>query len=265
MQNVCKLFAAAILFGILLVACSKNSSTSGTGSRLSFYLTDGPAAYDAVNVDIEEIDVNASNDSSTQAGWVSLPLNRKGVYNLLDLRNGLDTLLTSQALPTGTISQIRLVLGNNNSVVIKGVSYPLTTPSSQTSGLKLNVHATLVAGIEYKMWLDFDAGKSVVTAGANKYLLKPVIRTYTKATTGAVKGIVLPVDAHSWVYAIQNTNDTISSAIADTTSGSFLIGGLTAGSYKIAIAAGNYRDTVINATVTTGVITDAGTLQLSKQ
>lgn len=109
----------AFLFSISFISCEKSSST--ISSRMSFFLTDDPANYDAVNIDIQEIQVNADSDSSTQSSWKSLPLNRKGVYNLLNFRNGLDTLLTSQELPAGTISQIRLVLGNNNSVVVNGV------------------------------------------------------------------------------------------------------------------------------------------------
>lgn len=253
----------AFLFSISFISCEKSSST--ISSRMSFFLTDDPANYDAVNIDIQEIQVNADSDSSTQSGWKSLPLNRKGVYNLLNFRNGLDTLLTSQELPAGTVSQIRLVLGNNNSVVVNGVNHPLTTPSSQQSGLKLNVHATLIEGIEYKMWLDFDAGRSIVATRNNKYILKPVIRTYTNATTGAIKGIIQPQDSQSWIYAIQNTSDTIGSTIADPTSGNFFIGGLTDGNYKIAIDAGNnYRDSTITAIATTGIVTDLGSIQLAK-
>ena len=261
MNNSSKLFISIVfLFSICFVACKKNSSA--TSSKLSVLLTDDPSVYDAVNVDIQDIQVNTDADTGTQHGWTSLPLYNKGVYNLLDFRNGLDTLLTSQELPVGTISQIRLILGANNSVVINGVSLPLSTPSDQQSGLKLNVHATLVGGIEYKIWIDFDAGRSVVVTGGGDYILKPVIRTYTEATSGAIKGSVLPANSHSIVYAIQNTTDTIGSAIADTTSGNFLIGGLSAGNYGVAIHADTYVDTTITTSVTTGIVTDLGSIQL---
>ncbi len=256
-----KLFtAAALLFALYNTACRKNNST-GT-SRMTIALTDDPSVYDAVNIDIQDIQVNSDADAGAGKGWISLPMNRKGVYNLLDLRNGLDTILTSQELPAGKISQIRLILGNNNSVIINGLTEPLTTPSGQESGLKLNVHATLIAGVEYKLWIDFDAGRSIVVTGNGSYLLKPVIRTYTEATSGAIKGIILPADAHSMIYAIQNTTDTIGSAIANTTSGNFLIGGLPAGDYSVAIHADTYMDAVITTSVTTGSVTDVGSIEL---
>lgn len=257
MKNLNGLFLAILLFvSLSFVACKKNQ-TSGT-SRLTVSLTDDPGSYDAVNVDIQDIQVNTGSDT----GWTSLPLARKGVYNLLDFKNGLDTLLTSSELPAGTLSQIRLVLGNNNSVVVNGVNNPLSTPSAQQSGLKLNVHATLVEGIEYKLWLDFDAGRSVVETGNGNYILKPVIRTYSEATSGAIKGSVVPANSHSTAYAIQNTTDTIASAVADTTSGNFLIGGLPAGNYSVAIHAGGYADTTLPGNVTTGSVTDLGSVQL---
>ncbi|HEY8691051.1 MAG TPA: DUF4382 domain-containing protein [Chitinophagaceae bacterium] len=261
MKNFTKLFFSIVfLLSICFIACKKSSSSNV--SKLSVSLTDDPSTYDAVNIDIQDIQVNINADTGTLSGWTSLPLTRKGVYNLLDFRNGLDTLLASSELPSGTIAQIRLILGTNNSVVVNGASHSLTTPSSQQSGLKLNVHATLVAGIEYKLWLDFDAGRSIVLTGNNTYILKPVIRTYTEATSGAIKGSVLPSNSHSMIYAIQNMTDTIGSAIADTTSGNFLIGGLSAGNYSVAIHANSYVDTTITTTVTTGIVTDLGSVQL---
>lgn len=257
MKNLNGLFLAVALFvSISFVACKKNNA-SGT-SRFTVSLTDDPGSYDSVNVDIQDIQVNTGSDT----GWTSLPLTRKGVYNLLDFKNGLDTLLASSELPAGTLSQIRLVLGSNNSVVVNGVNHALSTPSAQQSGLKLNVHANLVDGIEYKLWLDFDAGRSVVETGNGNYILKPVIRTYSEATSGAIKGSVLPANAHSTAYAIQNATDTIASAVADTTSGNFLIGGLPAGDYNIALHTDGYADTTLTGNVTTGSVTDLGSVQL---
>ncbi len=252
--------AIAFFVSLSFLACKKTNSTGA--SRLSVSLTDDPSSYDAVNIDIQDIQVNTDTDTGTVKGWTSLPLARKGLYNLLNFKNGLDVLLASSELPAGTVSQIRLILGSNNSVVVHGVNHALATPSSQQSGLKLNIHATLIAGIEYKLWIDFDAGRSIVETGNNSYILKPVIRTYTAATSGAIKGSVVPANSHSMVYAIQNTSDTIGSAIADITSGNFLIGGLPSGNYSVAIHADNYADTTMTSSVTTGAVSDLGSIQL---
>lgn len=258
-----KLLFSGVLLAIVLASASCSKSSSSKDSKLTVYLTDDPANYDAVWIDIRDIQVNTTTDA--ESGWQSLSVLRPGIYNLLKFRNGLDTLLASEELPAGRISQIRLILGSDNSVVIGGVSYPLQTPSAQQSGLKLNVHAELVAGIEYKLWIDFDASRSIVTTGNGKYILKPVIRTYTKATSGAIKGIVLPAVSVNMIYAIQNTADTIGAAKPEFGTGSFLISGLNRGSYRISIDAdGVLNDkTINNVSVSTGVVTDIGTVQLN--
>lgn len=245
------------------IACSKNASTSNTSS-LNVYLVDGPAAYDKVYIDVQSIQVKATTDTS-QSDWQTLNIPRTGVYNLLDFKNGLETLLGTLQLPAGHISQLRLILGTNNSVVLNGVSYPLATPSSQQSGLKLAINADLLSGIDYKLWIDFDAARSIIQTGNNTYILKPVIRTFTQSESGAIKGIVLPIAAKGWVFAIVNSTDTISSTPVDITTGAYLLRGIPANTYKVAFHAtiGNYMDTTFSAvTVTTGNITDLGTLTL---
>jgi len=253
-----------ILFStiILLSACNKSENDHPVSGKatMSVYLTDGPGPYDAIMIDLQSIEVNSS---SSDNGWKQLDVIHPGVYNLFHLRNGIDTLIASGELPAGKISQIRLILGPNNSVIIDGTSYPLETPSAQQSGIKLNIDAQLTAGIDYKIWTDFDGARSIVRTGNNKFILKPVIRVYTKAISGSVKGIVLPPDANPWVYAISGS-DTIASAQPDSTTGSFLINGLSAGTYSIAIDGNNnYNDTTYNSVdVTTGSVTDIGTVQL---
>ncbi|MBC9930693.1 DUF4382 domain-containing protein [Chitinophaga qingshengii] len=245
---------------LLFTACNKNDSNNSGTAKMTVMLTDAPANYDAVNVDIQDVQVNAT---SSDNGWQSIHLLRPGVYNLLNFRNGIDTVLASQDLPAGDISQIRLILGSNNTVVIKGTSYPLATPSAQQSGLKLNVHASLTAGIEYRLWLDFDANRSVVTTGNNNYILKPVIRTYTQATSGSIKGIALPLLHVSGVYAIQNA-DTIAAAKPDALTGAYLLPGLNAGAYNVAIAGdGTVKDTLVtNVNVSTGQVTTVNAITL---
>jgi len=168
-------------------------------------------------------------------------------------------------LPAGEVSQIRLILGDNNSVVIAGVSYPLTTPSAQESGLKLNIHATLVAGIVYRLWIDFDAGRSIVSAGnSGKFLLKPVIRCFSSAIGGSLKGFVLPNEAQPEVLAIQGT-DTLTAL--PNLNGYYFFGGINPGTYDLEFHAVNslYKDTSFTVSVTNGVVTDAGTVVLSNQ
>ncbi|MBS1604545.1 MAG: DUF4382 domain-containing protein [Bacteroidetes bacterium] len=259
------LFLVSLTAGLFLfISCNKSSNSSGTG-HLEVRLTDDPSPYDAVYIDVQKVEVNVSSDTGTSSGWQTLPLLRPGVYNLLDFRNGIDTVLASTDLPAGKISQMRLVLGSNNSVVINGKSYAMKTPSAQQSGLKFNIHATLTSGIVYRLWIDFDANRSIVTTGSGNYILKPVIRTYAEAIGGSIKGYALPGVAKPQVWAVQGTDSLL--ALPDSATGYYFFGGVNAGSWNLTFHAQDttYKDTAYSVTVATGVVTDAGKVNLEKK
>jgi hypothetical protein len=252
----------AFYIGVAIFAFS--SCNKDQKSRLTVYLTDAPAAYDAVNIEILRMEIKSTSDQG-ENGWQELPVNA-GIYNLLDFTNGMDTILSSVELPAGKVSQLRLILGSNNSIVVNGTTMelPLETPSAQQSGLKFNIHADLVEGVNYKLWIDFDAARSIVVTGNNSYILKPVLRTFTEATSGAIKGNVQPVAAQATVFAISGTDSL--SALPDAVTGSYLIRGVPAGTWKI-LADGNngYTDKEVNnIVVTLGQLATVDTITLQQ-
>lgn len=248
-------FIAAVVFA---TACSDDEN-----ARIVIRLTDSPGDYQAVNVDIQDIQVSGEG-----GGWQSLAGVNAGVYNLLDLTDGRETVLTSSAYRTGKINQIRLVLGENNSVVIDGDSLELTTPSAQQSGLKLLHNATLTAGITYAILLDFDAAKSVVKTGSEKYILKPVIKVVSEAQDGAIEGTVTPADLNVAVFAISGM-DTVGTSYVPAGSTEYFVGGLPAGSYTVGFdpgeLSGYQKDSLENVVVELGQITQAGTTELAAE
>ena len=144
--------AIVLISSMVFIACNKESRTS----TLQVKLTDAPADWDEVNIDLKAVNVNFRDDST---GWVSLET-KDTIYNLLGLQNGLDTLIAQGTFPTNTVREVRLVLGDNNSIKANGVVYPLTIPSGATSGLKIKVDKKLNATLE-TIVIDFDAGASV--------------------------------------------------------------------------------------------------------
>lgn len=243
-----------------LLSCKDNQTTS----RVMVTLTDSPGDYQQVNVQIEGVQVQT--DSPADSGWVDLNLESSAKYNLLDLTNGVSVLLGEADIPAGHISQIRLILGTENSVMVDSVVYDLTTPSAQQSGLKLQVNQDLVEGITYNFKLDFDAAKSVVKAGSSgKYNLKPVIRVITEATSGAVKGVVNPAEENVAVYAMSGT-DTVATTYAVKDISQYLLGGVEAGTYNIVFDPGDssdYQSTTINdINVVTGEVYEMDTVNL---
>src|SRR5688572_26730265 len=177
-------FACIVTF---FFACESDEKTN---AKLQVWLTDAPGDYQEVKIDVQGVEIHASENDDGK-GWTSVNV-KTGIYDLLELTNGLDTLLGEVELPAGKISQIRLKLGDNNSLVTDGQTFDLSTPSAQQSGLKLQIHQTLEEGITYKILLDFDVARSIVKTGNGNYKLKPVIRTITEAQSGAIKGVVDP-------------------------------------------------------------------------
>ncbi len=151
----------------IFTACKKNKETT----KLDIQLTDNPFNAQEINVDIKEIRVKFSDDES---GWVTLNT-YAGVYNLLGLQNGLDTLIASGVVTTGTVKEIRFILGSNNSIKINDVVFPLTIPSGSESGLKIKLNKKLAAGFDFLL-IDFDAALSILQVGTGDFKLKPVLK-----------------------------------------------------------------------------------------
>ena len=162
------LFVLGAFTAILLLACSKENDKSTT---LKVRMTDAPINADSVNVEILQVRANFRSDSS---GWINLNT-QAGVYNLLGLQNGVDTLLAVGTIPSNAVQEIRFVLGTANTIVVNGISYPLTIPSGAESGLKLKINKQLNGSID-SILIDFDAALSVHQTGAGDYQLRPVLK-----------------------------------------------------------------------------------------
>lgn len=254
----------------LLAGCQKDDAETSNMAKMEVRLTDAPGDYVAVNLDVQKVQVHVE-DNNDESGWKDFSLINPGRYNVLDYVNGNSALLASADFPAGRISQIRLVLGSNNTVTVKpsanqpAVTYPLQTPSGQTSGLKLKINADLTRDVTYALVLDFDVAKSIVARGNGTYSLKPVIRTVTTALAGGIKGTVTPAAAHPQVLAIRTSvtpNDTLST-YPDATGG-FLLRGVPAGAYRVEFQAPSpYRSATKTTTVTNDQIADLGSVSVN--
>ena len=253
MKKVNYLFLGVMMVSLSLLSCMKDNTS--TKSKISIKMTDAPGPYNEVNIDIQGVEIKGTNNN-----LVLLNANKR-IYNLLDLTNGKDTLIATGTMDEGSVEQIRLILGSNNTVLVDNVSYPLSTPSAEQSGLKLQVHKTLVGGVEYSILLDFDANQSIVKTGNGAYKLKPVIRTIETAISGSIKGKISPIGSLDIVTA---TSVLASYSSIVNVKGDFMIKGLPAGIYSITITPLLPALPVIqtNVTVATGVSTDIGTISM---
>lgn len=261
--GICSMVAAIT---VVFFACSKDDSHNNEPvppgkQEVQLYLTDDPALFDKVLIDIKSVQVlidtcDKNKDDDDDRGhhdddqedhcvnWDTLNI-APGVYDLLGLRNGVDTLLASGIIPEGNIKKIKIVLGDNNSLVKDSVTYPLDLfPGTQ---------ATIVLKIKggdwdewqpgrSRLWLDFDVSRSILVV-RGKFYLKPFLKIFTVKTTGSLEGQVLPKEAYP-VVSVYNAQDT--GYAIPWYNGEFKVRGLKEGTYSVFINASNgYQDTTI--------------------
>lgn len=253
------LFLAIAISITTFWACQKES-TATSEPTLQISLTDGPGDFESVLIDVIGAEIHMNKDTGKVDSWVSFPI-RAGIYDILKLSNGVDTVLGSGNVPLGDIKEIRLKLGSNNSVKVNGKTYPLSIASGDDSGLKLKFEKKLLAGVSYKLKLDFDAAKSI-REEKNGYRLRPVLRLITDANDGAIRGEISPATCKSIVYAM-NGADTVTSAYPSSI-GKFVLQGLDAGNYTIVVQsdACGVTKKVENVKVTVGKSTELDKINL---
>ncbi len=255
-----------LALSLLIIACNKSATTPAGKKSLSVYLTDDPAQFTAVFIDIKTVEVKidedlnhdshfADNDMDAdddktdhdQYGkWDTLGI-RPGVYNIMNFRNGIDTLLAAGKIPVGRIGKIRLTLGNNNSVVVANASRPLQLSPGQNNYVYVKIEENDLDETpsgEIGLWIDFDLSASI-QENQGAYFLKPYIKAFGMEKFGRIQGKVLPKEANSLVK-IYSGKDT-STAIPDNGGGDFKVRGLKEGTYSALFKAYNgYKDTTIN-------------------
>jgi hypothetical protein len=238
-----------LFFIAFLFSCDDNKSSdiSTAAPTITIRLVDAPGDYEAVNVEIVDVMIKMDNDNTDDNGWISLEANNE-IVNLLDFTGGFSKVLVERfAIPAGTLSQMRLVLGNGNTIVIKNQNnedevFDLKTPSAQQSGLKLKVNTLIEQGFTYDFVLDFDVSKSIVRAGnSGNIILKPVLYVKAEASSGIIKGMVSPIDVPAMASVLVDDNGTpeteddfIISAFTDNT-GAFALWGVPAGTYEVVV------------------------------
>ncbi len=175
---------------LLLVACGSDGGSSASTGTLQVALTDAidPNLREVV-ISIKEVRVvPAGQEADSEAG---LPLIKTFepslVVNVLDLAYQQE-ILGEAIVPAGDYHQVRLVLDTNVEgeapvnylkfqddavAALDSDDFALTTPSAQTSGLKLVGNFTVAPGEINAIVLDFEPEKAIHESSVDKWILKP--------------------------------------------------------------------------------------------
>ena len=249
--------AAMVIFLLALISCSRKTDTPATANndvpanqaKLTVYLTDHQTpVFDKVNLHIIKLEVKLEDHGvDSLGGWFNLNVT-PGVFDILRFRNGFDTLFAAGNITLNRkLKKIRMTLGNQNTVVTGGNTFPLEVKDNrnEVEASLDDTNVDFVAPNQYLFWIDFDAHQSIQVKSNNRYELKSSIKIFTRRSSGRIEGRVFPQAARAIVKAI-NGSDT-ATAIPEP-DGKFKIVALRAGTYQLLYdaTAGNYRDTLVN-------------------
>jgi hypothetical protein len=266
-----------LLIGIFSFACQKTGvmaddhGNHGTSS-VHIFLTDDPSlVFDHVFLDITKVEIKVEDDTEAthesehqgevddsdshgdaSGGWMTVTIH-PGVYDILQFRNGLDTLFATTTFDAAkALKKVRITLGTNNSVVLNGASSPLTLNGNDNFiVVKIDESAVAVnSGALTNFWVDIDAGRSIRQHGGI-FELKPSVKVFSKEKSGGIEGRVLPGNAAAVVMAINGTDTATAKPEAE---GEFKFIGLKAGTYTLVYhaTANNYLDATVNNVVVSG-------------
>lgn len=251
-----------------LSACSLNSTYRTTSnSQLVIYLYDSPALYDAVTLNIKQIEAYRADNSPA---WVTLADqagNKSFNINLLALADDNPYPVGASGLTAGTYTKLRLTLNTGSTIQVNGKQYNLAIDTTTAqSGINLGINSTVNSQTNAAIVLDFDVSRSVhVNSSDSTFTFKPVVSVVDVATAGGITGSVSPQVAQPVVY-LTNGIDTVASTYATIALGQFQFIAVPVGTYDLAVhpLAGNYKDTTLsNIQVTMGQVTQLSTINLS--
>ena len=160
-----------VFSAILFSSCKKDSESAS----MNVYLQDAPAInYEKIKIQLKAVEVY----SDVSGAWVTLTVNNTD-FDILTLDSIHPAFLGKMTLRGGSISQIRLVVGTQNNVVIGGITYPLILEPADLDKLKISVKENIKDGTNYKLVIDFKASESIDSNGG-VYKLKASLKVSVK-------------------------------------------------------------------------------------
>jgi hypothetical protein len=294
---------ARFLFSILIIAaasmvfivsCQKDVATNDNApagkQSISVYLNDDPDVnFTKVLIDLRAVEVKIDtigrrsdddydddkDDDDDHRGydkygkWDTLNV-KAGIYDLLRLRNGIDTVIANGFAVKGKIIKVRITLGSNNSVwTDSNKSFPLPMCDKNSPYLYVHIKSNVIDNISgggVRINLDFDVSKSINSKrSGTEFCLRPVLKAYSHVNSGEIEGKVLPGAAKVRVMVF-NAKDTAFAIPDYDDEGEYKVKGLNPGTYAILFdGIDPYKDTTIqNIIVRKGEDTKVPSITLRK-
>lgn len=243
-----KIISSGLIMLLFIAGCEKEEIIPQTNARtgiIAIKLTDSPAKYAALDVEITGIEIY-----SPQSDWIKLN-NETRIISILKLTNGANVSLTrQQSIKVGHYTKIKIIFGDLNKLGLNN------NPDFAVSGAKMidlnfrgNKEILIDIDVEIKplayseILLDFEAAQSIIEM-RSIFFLDPVISVITNPRTGVMGDLEAPsyLGVTGAIFAI-NGRDTVTSYT--NAEGKFLLRGMREGVYEIIILPALFNPQVI--------------------
>ncbi len=170
-----------------------------TGASTTKALTASADSHETVQSNIDSASVtitraaiiaqedSGQGDSTGEAGGIKVLTEEDFTVDLMDLQNGLDTLMTEVELDPGTYAQLRLITADQAFMVFEdGTEREVMVASGQQTGFKVNFEPfTIDSGEDHvQLTLNWDVASSLKGNRQGNLVITPAIQATIDTTGG---------------------------------------------------------------------------------
>lgn len=175
-QKAClaSVLVCAVL-GFHLAGCGGGVPIPGTTGNLKVLITDKPFPFEFIVeavVTIERVDVRVAADEGVEVDEEFITIadytdDGGKPFNLLELQNGRTDLLADTDIPAGHYDQMRLIVTEGLVTLVDGREFPLSVPSGDRAGIRLNYEFTVGTASQTSLLLDVDLSQAFTPVPGN--------------------------------------------------------------------------------------------------
>ncbi len=170
----------SLILILFFTSCSDefDTETYENSALVSVKLQAAPSTFSNVNIDIQDVQFRILEDENNPNAWVSLNAVNTGVHDITQFSSGqIVVLVNFDEVPSKFVHNIRLVYGEENSVVKDGILYDLEmSPTSEHNSVNV-VEKQLVSNKLYEFVIEFDVDNSIEVNSQGEAELHPKMNT----------------------------------------------------------------------------------------
>ncbi|WP_047548685.1 DUF4382 domain-containing protein [Psychroserpens sp. Hel_I_66] len=175
-----KIIVIGVLTLFLMTSCSNEleTETFENSSLITVKIQGTPSILSKVNLEIIDVQLRVLEDETSPNAWVSLHTVNTGIHDLTKINtNDVVTLVDFEEIPSQFIYNIKLVFGDQNSVLKNGLEYTLNINENFNNAATNIVGKQLQTNKMYDFVLVLDLDNSIEMSSEENANLSPKMST----------------------------------------------------------------------------------------